>query len=307
VHRGSIEIAIYAAPQRVPRIPSRVVTVVVGAAVSLAFHALIFTGALWGAGSSASRPPIRLADATSDTPDQDEAAMQWISLDTSATAERVDKQIEAPAIDLAATRLSADALAALSAAPEIVLDSPDRDSPQHSADDLENRSALYGRYIGQINARVFRAWLRPRTPIGSPSFSCRAHINQDTRGNVKEVKLEACNGDARWQLSVVHAIKSSSPLPAPPDPRVFRHDVTVSFQSLGYRASVSSEDEFESPVAQLAGTGATKRQNNGASVTSSRDGIALRIVGHAEPTQIAPIEPEPSRNAIEAQEVSDER
>lgn len=292
--RGSIEIMVYVAPERVPRISSRVVTAFVGAALSLAIHALLFTGALWGAGSSASRPPIRLADAASDTPGQDEAAMQWIVLDTPPSPHRHDRKIEAANVDPASVELSADVLAALSAAPEIVYEDPDRDSPRDSADDSDNRSALYGRYIGQINARIFRAWLRPRTAIGSPSFSCRAHIDQDAHGNVKEVTLEACNGDARWQLSVVHAIQSSSPLPAPPDPRVFRHEVTVSFQSLGYRAG-ASEDEFESPAAQLASTGSATGQDDDVTVTPTPEGISLRIVGHARPSQLQPIEPQPSR------------
>ncbi|HEY4338985.1 MAG TPA: TonB C-terminal domain-containing protein [Steroidobacteraceae bacterium] len=114
-------------------------------------------------------------------------------------------------------------------------------------DDSSNRSALYGRYVDQIDARIFGAWMRPRTPIGSPSFSCRAIINRDAFGNMKNVELQACNGDTRWQLSVAHAVQSSSPLPEPPDPRVFRREVTVPFQSSGYTEGVPA-DGFEPPT-----------------------------------------------------------
>jgi hypothetical protein len=232
--------------------------------------------------------------------------MQWISLDSSQPAKEPDKQVENPLVDPVVTRLSADALSALTAVPPIVLDNPDPKSPQDSGEDLFDRSAPYGRYLSQINARILRAWLRPRTPIGSSLFFCRARIDQDTRGNVKEVTLEACNGDARWQVSVVRAIQSSSPLPAPPDPRVFRHDVTVSLQSLGYQHGME-EDEFEPPAAQLAETGVGMGENEGISVASSRDGMELRIVGPEEPTQLPPIDLNPSRHAIGALEGSDNR
>jgi hypothetical protein len=38
---------------------------------------------------------------------------------------------------------------------------------------------------------------------------------------VKEISLERCNGNFRWRMSLVHAIESASPPPAPPDPSVF--------------------------------------------------------------------------------------
>lgn len=250
VPRGSIRITIYSAPKRMPHISSRLVTMGVGAVMSVLLHALIFTSALWGAGSSASRPPIRLADVVSDTPGQDQEAMQWILLDQIPPTDRPEKGGDTPFINASKAQPSADALAALSAVPDIVLGSPDQHQEQEATDDSDNRSALYGRYIGQINARVIRAWLRPRTPIGSSTFNCRARIEQDTMGIVKEVTLEACNGDARWQLSVVHAIEAASPLPAAPEPRMFRQMVTIPFESEGYVAGSSSKDDFEPVAAQ---------------------------------------------------------
>ena len=63
-------------------------------------------------------------------------------------------------------------------------------------------------------------------------------------------------------------------------------------QSFGYVAG-ASEDEFESPAEQLADTGDTNLPDNGISVTSSRAGTLLRIVGHANPKQLQPAEAEP--------------
>jgi len=80
---------------------------------------------------------------------------------------------------------------------------------------------LFGRYQGQITARIERAWIRPRTPIPGDTFACRVKILQDARGNVQDVTPQVCNGTPRWQHSLVRAIYSASPLPAPPDPAVF--------------------------------------------------------------------------------------
>ncbi|MGB6449729.1 MAG: TonB C-terminal domain-containing protein [Steroidobacteraceae bacterium] len=103
---------------------------------------------------------------------------------------------------------------------------------------------MAGRYVGQINARIDRAWMRPRTAIGAPIFACRVRIDQDRAGNVLDVTLERCNGDAHWQLSLVEAIESASPLPAPPDPGVFAPIVHMSFHATAYRSG-APEGEYE--------------------------------------------------------------
>jgi hypothetical protein len=93
---------------------------------------------------------------------------------------------------------------------------------------------MFGRYVGQIDARIQRAWLRPRTSIVSGSFFCRVRIAQERSGHVQEIEILKCNDDPSWQLSLVHAIQSASPLPAPPDPGVFRPMLTLEFSSPPY-------------------------------------------------------------------------
>lgn len=100
--------------------------------------------------------------------------------------------------------------------------------------DRQLQAALFGRYIGQIQARVERAWLRPRTPIGAASFECRVQLLQNKRGEVQEVTLQRCNGDVRWGVSLVQAIQRASPLPAPPDPTVFAESLQLSFHSAAF-------------------------------------------------------------------------
>jgi hypothetical protein len=113
------------------------------------------------------------------------------------------------------------------------------------------QAELFGRYMYQIQARVERAWLRPRTPIGAELFECRVRIVQSRRGEVLEVELQECNGDARWQLSIVRAVEAASPLPAPPDAAVFTDLLGLSFRSVAHGAE-GSEDGFESEMPSLA-------------------------------------------------------
>lgn len=174
--------------------------------------------------------------------------MQWVVVDERTPSESREKGSELQFINASQMQVSADALAKLSVVPDLVLGHPDAHKESQAAEESDNQSALYGRYIGQINARVTRAWLRPRTPIGASTFDCRAHIQQDVTGIVKEVTLESCNGDMRWQLSVVQAVQAASPLPAPPAPGVFHSIVVVPFHSGEYMEGSSSKDDFESPV-----------------------------------------------------------
>lgn len=90
---------------------------------------------------------------------------------------------------------------------------------------------MAGRYLGQINARIERAWIRPRTLIDSGLFACRVRVVQGNDGGVQEIEIVQCNGDMAWQVSLVRAIQSASPLPAPPDPKVFSRKLILDFHS----------------------------------------------------------------------------
>jgi hypothetical protein len=124
------------------------------------------------------------------------------------------------------------------------VDPPDElvaENDSASAAEDPGDSELFGRYMGQVSARIERAWLRPRTPVGEPTFSCRVRIEQDVTGAVREITLVHCNGSTRWQLSLVQAIQTASPLPAPPDPAVFKRTFSLSFQSPPYSPTVAAE------------------------------------------------------------------
>jgi hypothetical protein len=119
---------------------------------------------------------------------------------------------------------------------------PEPDASKHQ--DVENHSSsgvISGRYVGQIQARIERAWLRPRTAIGAPIFQCQVQVEQDGAGQVGDVTLIKCNGDTRWQVSLVHAIEAASPLPAAPAPTVFARHILLEFRAMAYAPGVNAD------------------------------------------------------------------
>jgi len=92
------------------------------------------------------------------------------------------------ALDLPVVVLSPDDSPAQPAA-EVAVDRQETPEASASVSDRVQHAVLYGRYLGQLQARVERAWLRPRTEIGAPRFSCRARIRQDRQGAVVDVKV----------------------------------------------------------------------------------------------------------------------
>jgi hypothetical protein len=149
-------------------------------------------------------------------------------------------------LDLPVVVLSPDPMPATEAA-EVAAES----SAQKNLADSAQHAMLYGRYLGQVQARIERAWMRPRTPIGGPKFYCRTRLTQDSRGYVIEIKLDHCNGDGRWQQSLLSAIRTASPLPAPPDPSVFADRLWLGFMSDAFDPNGSAEG-FEPPSGLLA-------------------------------------------------------
>lgn len=123
----------------------------------------------------------------------------------------------------------------------------------HTAGDPVAQSQLFGRYTGQIDSRIRRAWRRPRSPVEMSSdqpdamFHCSTRIVQDSGGNVTEIELMDCNGTSEWRLSLVRAIQRASPLPSPPDPSVFTNVLALSFDARAYREGLP-EHEYERRV-----------------------------------------------------------
>ena len=156
-----------------------------------------------------------------------------------------------------------------------------------AAGDSSGHALMFGRYMGQITARIQRAWLRPRVTLGADVFMCRVQIVQDRSGFVREVTLQRCNENIRWQISLVNAIQQASPLPAPPDPAVFSNLLTLEFDSEVLQPGGNPEG-FEpelpsGPIALARKAAATRLQDEIEELRANRktdsEAIQLTIVG----------------------------
>jgi hypothetical protein len=252
VQRGSLDISEFVPRQSVPeaisphchrapldllsrlRLEYRALTSCVAAVSALALHVPFIATVLSGGGA--------IAHSKDRNYQGDPSAFQWITIESSSHSPATDRHPPVPPPTLTEINVTA-------AAPTLApLSRETAGSGSAQSDDRAGLGAMYGRYRGQIQARVDRAWLRPRTAIGAPIFQCQVQIDQDTTGRVLATTLRECNGSTRWQLSLVHAIQAASPLPAPPNPAVFVHHVLLTFRAAAY-SSGSSVQLYEPPGA----------------------------------------------------------
>ena len=104
---------------------------------------------------------------------------------------------------------------------------------QRQLADEEGRSqaesaGLLNQYIAQIQQRVVRNWNRP--PSARTGLECQVKVTQTPGGVVLTVQVTTCNGDAAVQQSIEAAVMRSSPLPPPPDPRLFERSLLFVFK-----------------------------------------------------------------------------
>lgn len=116
--------------------------------------------------------------------------------------------------------------------PAFEIETPGEDLPDQDAE-LMARAKFAGIYESQVRARIERAWQLSKDLPPEPNFSCLVRIHQQRDGRVREVALvlSKCNGSSAWQQSLVDAIQTASPLPAPPHPSVFVDEFSLVFSS----------------------------------------------------------------------------
>ena len=223
---------------------------------SVLLHALLVLPFVLGASAAKTRIPDAMGVGSTSIVSSTEPTMTLIMIDAPAITHDPDALPE----DIASLGLPSKSFAIkiISPDPMPAFDlknlTTDQDAPNpvpEAAGDMAGRAKLFGRYMGQVMARIERAWVRPRNPIGDPLFRCKVQIKQDKQGNVLEVMIVQCNGDGDWQMSLAAAIQTASPLPAPPDPSVFADALTLSFDSEPFRARGSGEG-FEPEPIQVA-------------------------------------------------------
>jgi colicin import membrane protein len=107
------------------------------------------------------------------------------------------------------------------------------DELRNQLEEEEGRSAaenagLLNQYIAMIEQRIVRNWNRP--PSARPGLECEVRVAQTPGGTVLSVQLGRCNGDAAVRQSIEAAVMRSSPLPPPPDPRLFERNLVLVFK-----------------------------------------------------------------------------
>jgi colicin import membrane protein len=99
------------------------------------------------------------------------------------------------------------------------------DQEEHAAA-LRSSGALAS-WLGQIANRIQRNWLRP--PSAKPGINCMVYVTQVPGGEVTNVRVGECNGDAAVRQSIESAVLRASPLPPPPDPSLFDRNLEIRF------------------------------------------------------------------------------
>jgi colicin import membrane protein len=74
---------------------------------------------------------------------------------------------------------------------------------------------------------MIKQWNRPLS--ARDDLRCQVEVRQTPAGVVLSVKIGSCNGDAAVRQSIETAVYNASPLPKPPNPRLFYPTITFYF------------------------------------------------------------------------------
>jgi colicin import membrane protein len=89
-------------------------------------------------------------------------------------------------------------------------------------------AGLLNQYIALIEQKVVRNWNRP--PSARAGLECSVRVTQTPDGTVLKVQIDQCNGDEAVRQSIEAAVMRASPLPPPPDPRLFERNLVLVFK-----------------------------------------------------------------------------
>jgi len=156
-------------------------------------------------------------------------------------AERLEAEKQAAAKAAAEKKAlekkKADEAAAAKKAAEEKARKAQEDELRRSLEAEERATALRNsdemqRWLGQIQARIQRAWIKP--PSAQAGFECIVRVTQVPSGEVTAVRVESCTGgDAALRESVETAVYRASPLPQPSNPALFDRNLRFTFKPPG--------------------------------------------------------------------------
>ena len=89
-------------------------------------------------------------------------------------------------------------------------------------------SGLLNQYMPMIQQRVMRNWNRPLS--AKSGIECEVRVSQGTNGTVLSAQVGRCNGDDAVKQSIEQAVYKASPLPLPPDQRLFERNLVFIFK-----------------------------------------------------------------------------
>jgi colicin import membrane protein len=89
-------------------------------------------------------------------------------------------------------------------------------------------SGLLSQYAALIEQHVVRRWDKPAS--ARPGIQCEVKVTQAPGGTVLSVQIDKCNGDDAVRESIKMAVTRSSPLPPPPDARLFQRVIVFVFK-----------------------------------------------------------------------------
>jgi colicin import membrane protein len=81
-------------------------------------------------------------------------------------------------------------------------------------------SGLLNQYVALIQQHVIKQWSKPAS--ARPGIQCEVKVTQTPGGVVLSVDVGKCNGDPAVKESIKNAVIKASPLPQPPDARLFQ-------------------------------------------------------------------------------------
>jgi colicin import membrane protein len=104
---------------------------------------------------------------------------------------------------------------------------------KHQLADEEGRmqaenAGLLSQYAALIEQRVEHNWNKPAS--AKAGIQCEVKVTQAQGGTVLSVQVDKCNGDAAVRQSIEAAVYRSSPLPMPPDSRLFQRVIVFVFK-----------------------------------------------------------------------------
>ena len=90
------------------------------------------------------------------------------------------------------------------------------------------RSGVFDKYAMAITDKIERNWNKPLS--AQRGLECEVRVEQILTGEVVNVELGRCNGDATVKDSILQAVRKASPLPKPDPPLQVERHLNVTFR-----------------------------------------------------------------------------